>query len=264
MSFWDAHSHLADPRLDSQRDAWLDAARSAGIGAWVQGGVNPEDWERQLLLKARWAGQIITAFGLHPWWIASSEKSQVEAGWKILEHKISEADALGETGLDHARDRKKLPTYDLQCDFFERQVNLAKASRKPLILHIVQAHREALLALRSLGPFPARGIVHSFCDTFETAKAYIDLGLLISVGADATRAQPAKILSCVKRLPGDSLVVETDCPDQSPFEGLRRRSGLNQPVFLLEMADAVGRLRGENGVAVLERSTENLKRVFDV
>lgn len=262
MSYWDAHSHLADPRLDSDRDAWLAAARKAGIRGWIQGGVDPEDWERQKALQERYPQEIITAFGLHPWWIASSPPALVESGWEKLQSTISEADALGETGLDHARDRKKLPTYGLQLDLFERQIALARSHRKPIILHIVQAHGEALSLLKKSGPLEAGGIVHSFSDTLETAKAYIDLGLLVSVGADATRPTPSKILTCLKGLPADSLVVETDCPDQSPFEGAKRRSGLNQPVFLLEMAEAIGQLRGESAERVLTQSTDNLRRVF--
>lgn len=264
MSYWDAHSHLADPRLDADRDAFLAAARKAGIGGWVQGGVDPGDWNRQRALKRQNPGEIVLAFGLHPWWIASSSRETVEVGWLQLEQGIAEADAVGETGLDHARDRRKLPTYSLQVELFERQLALAQARRKPVILHIVQAHGEALSLLKEKGPFDAGGIVHSFSDSLETAKAYIDLGLLISVGAEATRPPPTKILSCLKGLPAEFLVVETDCPDQSPFEGSKRRSGLNQPVFLLEMAKAIGLVRGETAERVLERSADNLRRLFKI
>ncbi len=262
MDFWDAHSHLADPRLDSVRDEWLLAARKAGICGWIQGGVYPEDWERQKQLKALHPREIRTAFGLHPWWIASAEKAAVDAGWEKLQISVADADALGETGLDQARDRKKLPSYAWQVDLFERQIQLAKDSQKPLVLHIVQAHSDALALLKKYGPFPHGGLVHSFSDTLETAQAYIGLGLLISIGADATRPSPAKILTCLKGLPADSLVLETDCPDQSPFDGAKRRTGLNQPVFLLEMAQAVGLLRDEPGEMVLKRSADNLKRVL--
>ncbi|MEQ1843552.1 MAG: TatD family hydrolase [Verrucomicrobiales bacterium] len=262
MEFWDAHSHLAEPRLDACRETFLKAAGEKGIKGWIQGGIEPGDWERQRALKARYPGQILTAFGLHPWWLADADKVTVDSAWQKLTSEIASADALGETGLDQARDRKKRPSYAWQVEYFEKQLGLAQTAGKPLVLHIVQSHSDAIAILKNFGPFEKGGLVHSFSDSLETASRYIELGLLISVGADVTRPPPTKLLAALKAIPKESLVVETDCPDQSPFDGAKRRTGLNQPAFLLEMAEAVGRVRGEAAESVLQNSTANLRRVF--
>ncbi len=82
MEFWDAHSHLAEPRLDSERENFLKVAEAKGIRGWIQGGIEPADWDRQRALKARYPGQILTAFGLHPWWLADTDKSAVDSAWE--------------------------------------------------------------------------------------------------------------------------------------------------------------------------------------
>lgn len=264
--FWyDGHAHLADPRLAPVLGGLLAAAQKAGIGGWVQGGVEPEDWRRQRALKAAQpAGTVLTSYGLHPWWIASQESSQVEAGWEELLKWGSEADAVGETGLDRARDRGKLPSYALQKELFRRHLQLAKLWNKPLVLHIVQAHGEALSILKEEGPFPASGLVHSFSENFSVASKYLALGFYLSVGAEATRPDHEKLKDSISRVAADRLIIETDCPDQSPFVGNQRKQGLNEPVFLLAMAEAVGNYRHQSPESVLTQSTENIRKLFSL
>jgi TatD DNase family protein len=130
-----------------------------------------------------------------------------------------------------------------------------------LVLHIVQAHEEAIAILKEVGPFPNGGLVHSFSAHFSIAKRYIDMGFLISVGAEVTRLQ-SPVREAVVEIPMHALAIETDAPDQPPFSHGVRISQLNEPAFLVKIAQSVGLLRGTTPEQVLEDSSRNIRRVF--
>lgn len=255
----DGHCHLADLRWETRRDALLHAAQAAGITGWVQGGVDPEDWERQRVLKQAWPG-VVPVFGLHPWWIAEQTTPILEAAWQQL---ISTADlvAIGETGLDRARQRGERASYRFQRELFERHLQLAQDRKLPVILHIVQAHDEALTILSRFAGL--QGLVHSFSESPALAERYLALGWHLSVGAEVTRPN-AKLTAAIPHIPADRLILETDAPDQAPFAAGRRKSGLNEPINLLVMAQATAELRGTSREEVLRTSTANLRKLFDL
>src|SRR5580704_17716638 len=95
----DAHCHLADPRLESDLERALEDARKLGICRWIQGGVEPKDWERQKKLKAKYGAEIITSFGCHPWWVSQTSDEAVQSALDKLENE-KQMDAIGELGID--------------------------------------------------------------------------------------------------------------------------------------------------------------------
>lgn len=263
--FVDAHCHLTDPRLRPEvLDEMIARSRIAGVRAWIQGGVGPEDWDRQQDLARRYPGRIGVSFGLHPWWVTDQSDAHVEEGLLALEARVAECLAIGELGLDErkiagfpAEEREAIRKRQLRA--FGGQLQIARKRQKPLILHIVQAHGKALEILgNSGGPPEAGGIVHAFSGPEEIARRYVDLGLALSVSGVITRKGFESLKKAVVSVPGDSLVIETDAPDQ-PLEG---DSGLNEPARLPRVADAVAALRGESREQVLKRSARNLRRIF--
>jgi TatD DNase family protein len=246
--------------LKESLDDVIRRSKEAGVEAWIQGGVSPEDWERQSLLKKQYGRQFLTAFGLHPWWVSAHSESENEKGFALLEKKLPEADALGELGLDLGERHEKKK--DLQVRFFEKQLELSKTIQKPLVLHLVRSHGEAIQILKKKGPYPKRGIVHSFSGSLDVAKEYIKMGFLLSLCGSVTKTGYHDLKKAVVDLPLEHLVIETDAPDQKPsLEGL---DGLNEPKNLIGIAKTVADLRGVSYEEVLEQSLVNLKKVFNV
>jgi TatD DNase family protein len=253
----DSHCHLADPRIFSDVEAVLVRSRAQGIKGWVQGGVDPEDWVRQEDLKQRFPGEILTSFGLHPWWVARVSREEFEAGFSKLAHALPGADALGEIGLDYGPKLEK-SSYENQHHAFRRQLGLLQITAKPLVLHIVRAHSDATSTLREFGPFAREGIVHSFSGTRENARKYLDLGLSLSISGGITRKGFESLKKAVRYIPLDRLLVETDSPDQ-PLEG----QTLNEPTSLIEIAKVIAELReNESAENVLRTSATNVARIF--
>ncbi|NBX68262.1 MAG: TatD family deoxyribonuclease [Proteobacteria bacterium] len=257
-SWIDAHCHLASDKFKDDLSQVLERSQQVGVTGWVQGGVDPVDWDRQKELKILWGKRFITSFGLHPWWVATASASVLNQGFKQLEESLPQSDALGELGLDFGQ--KHDFNRPQQADAFKRQLELAKRYPKPLILHIVKAHPEALDILKSMGPFPKGGIVHSFSGSYEIAQDYSKLGLLISVGGAITQDGYFGLKKAIPLLSLPQIVVETDSPDQVPK--LKEAGERNEPKHLVGIAETIARLKGVTTQDVLDQSTRNLEKLF--
>jgi TatD DNase family protein len=263
----DAHCHLADPRFAGKLNEVLARSREAGIGAWVQGGVDPADWDRQLEIRKQNPGQIYTSFGLHPWWVAKAPRVEFDGSLAQLAVRLKDADGLGELGLDYSPKLEVLgaSNHDWQKEAFERQLELLSVTPKPLVLHIVRAHEDALKILMNRaasGPFERGGLVHSFSGPREIAQKYLDLGFSLSISGGIARKGFETLKRAVSYIPLDRLLVETDSPDQ-PLDGA---SELNEPTSLIKIARAIADLRtkvgGESAERILEQSARNITRIF--
>ncbi len=250
---WDAHCHLADPRLVTKLEASIERARARGVTAWIQGGISPEDWARQDELAARWGTEaVIRSYGLHPYWADKASERELDQALQFLEARLAPGIALGELGLDHGPKHGRTDeSFERQTRAFEAQLGLARKSPRPLVLHVVRAHGRALEILRTYGPFPQGGLVHYFSGSLEVAEQYMKLGFMISVGGIANHEGFEQIKKALPRLPLERVVVETDAPDH----GCELDS-------LPSVAEGLAPYWGLTAGELLERSTANLKRVF--
>lgn len=260
MKYVDAHSHWADPRF-SQNDEILtqklNACLAKKIDFFLQGGVGPDDWARQLELKKKFPAYFGLGFGLHPYFVSDHSADECEAALDQLTQLLPQAMALGEAGLDF-RPHVMKESEGLQIEIFENQIELAKAFEKPLVLHIVQAHEKAIQIFDIWG-VPARaGLVHAFNGSYETAKKYIDKGFLISVGGAATYEKNRKLQDCIRKLPLEYLLIESDSPDQSPAGW----EGLNESFSIYNVAEKIGIIRNLSVFETLEINTSNFNRLF--
>jgi TatD DNase family protein len=252
----DAHCHLSDPRYANNLGSVLERSRQKNVTAWVLGGTHPDDWTKQQALKDKHGQAIKTCFGLHPWWASAMELEEIDRHLSTLERELEQTDALGELGLD------KLPRFATpqmqkrQEHAWKNQLALFSKVDRPWVLHVVRAHEDVLKDLKST----YRGLVHSFSADWKTAQAYLDRGFLISVSGYFTSHKPsAAFLEMLKRVPKDSLVLETDAPDQAP-KGIEKDK--NEPAHLPAIAQAIAEIRGEKARDLLESSTQSVLRLW--
>ncbi|GIL18555.1 MAG: TatD-related deoxyribonuclease [Oligoflexia bacterium] len=255
MTYIDAHSHLADPRLESRLDQVLFNAREKNITQFLQGGVGPEDWRRQLDLQKKYPG-ILPCFGLHPYWVADHSEAECDQALDELARLLPKAKALGEAGLDF-RPHISKGSEHRQIDVFEKQIELAKVAELPLVLHLVRCRDEALRILDVWG-LPQRGaMVHSFNGSAKEAEEYLQLGCHLSVGGPLCRPDNLRLKQAVQMIPMDRLFIETDSPDQPP-PGIEPEH--NEPATLIQVAEEVGKIRKISTEEVLKMTTENLRK----
>ena len=169
------------------------------------GGYQPSEWEQQVHLKNQYPDQILTCFGLHPWFVKSDEFqiSRHFEDWKIW---VDQADFIGEVGLDFFGD-EDVVRKEIQLSIFEKQLEISAS--KPYVLHLVQAHGEALSILKN---YSIKGFIHSCSGSIEVAENYMNEGLLLSFGPTILSERFKKSRAALKEIPLSHLLIESDAP----------------------------------------------------
>lgn len=283
----DGHCHLADPRYSEEiLTEMMDRSINSGITGWVQGGVSPKDWNRQREIQQKYGPGVITAFGLHPWWISERTEEEIECGVQQLRQWAPQAQAIGETGLDRLHRFLAPEIQERQERVFKIHLEISQKLKKPLILHIVRAHSQAIRILKQLATFPIRGVIHSFSGSEKEAMEYIKMGFYISFSGSFTRGGHDRLKKTIPCIPLEKIMVETDSPDQTPqlsgfedyesqelLQGLSERpqrlaqglpQGLNEPRNLIGISKALSELLKMDYRDLLAVSTQNIRDLFRI
>ncbi len=166
--------------------------------------------------------------------------------------------AVGETGLDFHYDRSPRPA---QRTAFARTVALARAIRRPLVVHVREAHAEAAAILRAEGAAAVGGVIHCFTGERDDLGPYLDLGFSISVAGIVTFKNADALRDAVRAVPLDRLLVETDAPYLAPVPHRGRR---NEPAHVRLVAEMVATVRGEPFAVVAGATAANARRLFSL
>lgn len=190
---WDCHCHLT--QLDDL-PAHLESARRHGVHGWLSCASDRASWARQQEI-AKIPGVLISQ-GLHPWFADQSLEG--------LESFMSEAVAIGECGLDFYRARDP-ESRDRQRLVLRSQLELARRTGRPVVLHCVRAHQALLQEMQA---FPeVRCMLHGFLGSSADAQAWLRRGDFLSLGPHAlSRAD------LMRQLPLDRVLIETDAPSR--------------------------------------------------
>lgn len=237
MAF-DAHTHLdthADPLAAAAR------AREAGVQSWVIAGADPSRWAEVARVAEATGGVAI--LGLHPWWVGED--------WRRWVEQLAVTPALrgvGETGLDRPRAVDER-AWSAQIEACRAQLALARERSLPVVFHCVRAWAALRELIRADGLPAAGGMVHAWGGSAEEAREAVRLGLHLSFGTDLVRRPSGRLAEAARAVPGERLLVETDCPDR-PVGG--RAQG--EPADLHVVAEVIAGVRGESAEVVLRRS----------
>lgn len=250
-SYIDTHCHLCDERLADQLSDVLTRAREAGVHRFVVNGTGVHDWEDVACL-AKQAGDVLPAFGVHPWRLADQPDDWREQ----LRRRLDESGGIiGETGLDGLIDSS---SREEQLDALHWHWQLSVERRLPIVLHCVKAFGPLLEALQAWGEHPAGLLLHGYAGSREMVKPFSELGARFSFGGPLTHNRH-RLHDAAKAVPDDRLLLETDSPDQPPAS---RQDELNEPATLPEVAEVLADLRGTTAEAIAQLTTDNAKVFF--
>ncbi|RYZ90248.1 MAG: TatD family deoxyribonuclease, partial [Moraxellaceae bacterium] len=130
----------------------------------------------------------------------------------------------------------------------------------PLIIHCRKAHNELLQQLKHYH-FEAGGVIHGFSGSYDMAMQYWSMGFRLGIGGTITYERANKTRQAVKRLPLESLVLETDAPDM-PLHG--KQGEPNSPVNIIAIAQMLANLRGESLEIIAAQTTLNAQQLFKI
>ena len=140
-------------------------------------------------------------------------------------------------------------------------VTTPKEEGLPVVLPSRDAAQETLellkehKALLGLG-----GLMHCYSYSAEMMDDFAALGLCFSFGGTSTFKNAKKVQECVRRIPGDRILSETDCPYLTPVPF--RGEFPNEPKNVRYVVDNLATLRNENLEALKEQIENNTRRLF--
>ena len=232
----------------------------------IEPGVSLQSCQEILELAAAYPGRIFPAVGVHP--TRSIHEKWINRKKLVTLAKSAGVVAIGETGLDfhYKREDQHRLTQHL---WFLYQLNLAWKLKLPVILHVRDAHEDAL---RRLSMHPARklgGVVHCFYGSWEIAEQYLKLGYHIGIGGSVLQLEErAKDLwEAIPHIPLERILIETDAPFILPYckdviQPKLLRRARNTSLILPAVIEKIAELKGVTPREVEKATAENAIRLF--
>ena len=250
----DTHCHLDVAAFDGDRDAVVARAAAAGVTGIVVPAIRPRTWDALRALARRYAGDgVRAAFGVHPQIVPELDGDELAGDLTArLVEAARDACAIGECGLDGGT-----PAHELQEQIFRAHIRAARATGKPLVIHVLRAHDAAPRILRDEGP--VAGVLHSYSGGPELVPVYRDLGLAFSFAGPVTYGNARRPIAAARAVPAELLLAETDAPDQAPEP---HRGGRSEPAFVAAVVGGLAAARGASAAEIAALTTANARRMF--
>ncbi|PHR83856.1 MAG: hydrolase TatD [Colwellia sp.] len=284
MQFTDSHCHLDFTEFQHELPQLLKQCQQSNINRLIVPSVNPEHWQRVLSLALQTEQtnntnvKVSCCLGIHPWFLilqnnqltnklvknidlAFNEQLLKQA---VIKHR-NEIVAIGECGIDVFKAKKNTESeqalnnnLNLQQEFVEMQLQIAKHHDLPIVIHHCQSHHLILPLLKKV-KLTRSGVIHAFSGSYQQAKAYVDLGFKLGIGGTITYARSKKTINAIQRLPLSSLLLETDAPAMPPFgqQGL-----INTPLNLIAVFKALTTIRSESAAVIAKQIESNVNQLF--
>lgn len=254
----DSHCHLepkdfTDDGVDV-REQVIARAHAAGVVELicVGSGASLSEVSNAVRLAESHA-RLWAAVGIHPHEAARLPEGALDEIERLAANHPKVV-AVGETGLDYHYLHSPKP---VQQEVLRAFLGIARRTRRPISLHIRDAHSEAQTILAEAGT-PA-GVVHCFTGTLEDAQRYVELGLYVSFSGVVSFKSAGELRRAAAWVPADRLLLETDCPYLAPVPLRGRR---NEPAYIVHTAEVVAKERGLELEELARITSANARRLF--
>ena len=259
LSLVDTHAHLDMKDFDKDREEVIARALNAGVSTIITVGTNIESSKKALGLAEEYP-QILAAVGIHPHDTSSVTKADIDILAEIAKHP--KVVAIGETGLDFYRN---YAPREKQIEVLKWQLDLTVQLKLPIIIHCRQAEKDMLGLLsdwslnNKIPPEQGRGVIHCFSGDTNATRQYLDMGFYLSLAGYIGYPASKSLQSVIRDIPGDRLLVETDCPFLPPqaYRGKR-----NEPAYVAITAGVLAKIREVPLETVATETTQNALRLF--
>lgn len=252
----DTHAHLTDKAFEGEEERIIKNAKDSTVEKIITSGYNlPSSLDAVKFCERH--EDVYASIGIYPENIYELtdevEKSLEELG------RNNKVVAIGEIGLQYT---EGMPDREAQKRGFVRQIKLAHALGKPIVIHCREAYGDTLEILKANKDYLTfGGTMHCFGGSEDVAKELIKLGLYISVGGVSTFKNAERLRGVLREVPLDKIILETDCPYLTPQPYRGRR---NSPEYIPLIAENLAKIKGIGAEEVAIRTTENARRLFKI
>ncbi len=250
---FETHAHYEDEAFDIDREELLDRLPKQGIEYVVDICSSVDSVERVLKLAEQYPF-IYAAVGIHP--EDAKELNEENFAWLREKAMHPKSVAIGEIGLDYYWDTTDR---DTQKKWFERQMELARELKLPLVIHSRDAANDTYHMLKDARAEELGAIIHCFSYSVEQARQYLSMGFYLGIGGVITFTNARKLKEVVEYAPIEQLVLETDCPYLAPVPYRGKR---NDSTYLTYIAQQIAELKKMDYEEVIRVTSENAKRFY--
>jgi TatD DNase family protein len=250
----DSHCHLNYEGLVERQDEVLDTARERGVQGFLNISTRQREWDDIIAVADRHS-DVWASVGVHPH--EADAHPDLGAAALVEATRHPRVIAIGECGLDYYYDKSDRQA---QRERFEAHIEAARQTGLPLIVHTRDAEDDTAEILeRAVKGKGVTGVLHCFTGSAELARKALDLGFFISLSGIVTFKNARDLQHTAKKLPLDSMLVETDSPFLAPVP---HRGKKCEPAFVADTASFVAELRGEDPDALGDATTANFFKLF--
>jgi TatD DNase family protein len=251
----DSHVNLHAPQFAPDREEVIDRARAAGVGLMVTNCDRVSSFDAVQAVAAA-HDDIWCTVGTHPHEAKENPSLTTDALCELASRP--KVVGIGETGLDFHYD---LSPRDIQAEVFRAHIGAARETGLPLVVHSREADEVMAQILEdehAAGAFKL--LMHCYTSGAELARRTAALGAWFSVSGIATFKAAEDVRAVIRDMPGDRIIVETDCPYLAPAPMRGRR---NEPAFLPYVLDKLAEVRGWSRDEAEARTEDAFFALFD-
>ncbi|HAX73967.1 MAG TPA: hydrolase TatD [Firmicutes bacterium] len=252
---FDTHVHLNDKKYDEDLQVVIDRALNGGVSKMLVVGCDDVTNKKAIEL-AESHDFIYASVGWHP----TDAIYLTEDKWQevVMQANHPKVVAIGECGLDYYWDTSPR---DVQKEVFIKQIELAKAVNKPLVIHTRDSISDTYELLKENDGQLVGGVMHCFSGSAEMAKEFIKLNFKISLGGPVTFTNGRRPQEVAAAISLDSLLIETDAPYLTPHP---HRGTRNEPMYVSLVAKKIAEIKGLSYEEVGEKTTQNACELFKI
>lgn len=234
VTYCDSHLHIAncmqflgDSAIFDSFDNYIFATSAHSIREW--------EYQKNFCCAK--------TFGIHPQSFTQNTSDYDYDKNLIFLQKLLESgnlNAIGEAGFDLFTNEYRA-TIKLQITAWEMQLALAKKYKMPIVIHCRKGFDYIFKSSKILSQIPAV-LFHSFFGNYIQAKSILNHGVnaYFSFGKQLLNGNK-KSIDCLKNLPQDKILLETD----SPYQTLKNEK-FTAPLNIKKVYQAAYKIKGES------------------
>ncbi|MCR5624896.1 MAG: TatD family hydrolase [Lachnospiraceae bacterium] len=262
MKIFETHAHYEDEAFDNDREELLQEIHDNDVEIIVNIGTNVALSEESIEL-AKTYDFIYAAVGIHPEYPEEGLIGEnIEKIEKMLDYEKTVA--IGEIGLDyHYENTDEIKK--MQKETFRAQLDLAVKYGFPIVVHSRDATQDTLDIIKeyygknSHNKLACPGVIHCFSASEEIAKEYVKMGFMIGIGGACTWKKANRLKRVIENTPLQNIILETDCPYQTPEPHRGKR---NSSLYLHFVCEKIAEILGLDPEEVAKVTFENSMRMY--
>lgn len=251
---FDTHAHMDDSRFSANLDTVMKSQQSFGVIGIINSGSELPSSYRSCEMADKY-DFVYASVGIYPNETDNLPDDYISQLRDMC--KSPKVVAIGEIGMDYGFEGH--PDPKTQERRFREQLELAVEFDLPVVIHNRQADADVL---RIIKDYRIRGEIHRIFSPLEYAEKFMDYGLYMGIGPQVTYPDSSCLVSLVKSMPLEKLLLETDAPFLPPSH-LAGADAL--PDMISFVAEKIADVRRDvSAQEVIDIAFKNTKKLYNI